>query len=610
MRRSIIKSCSILAVTVACVTAISSCKKAFDVEPENVVDKTQMYRNVFDADAAVIGVYGKLMKLAKPYILLNELRADLMDVTANADENLQQLNTHTVKEGNPYIDPRPFYDVIVNCNDVLKNFDIMLRENKMKEDEYKQRYSDIACIRTWVYLQLGVHFGEIPYVTSPLEQASDLYDESKFPMVKLPALIDTLVAYTEKLPYAGDYPTTASLFTNVDGYSTQRFFINKNMLMGDLYLWDGQYDRAAERYRRVMDNNGSSGLGEMFYNQYKISSFADASITYGRAQDINSLIYTPGWRYLFERGQDNQFNYEWMWVLPFDKSFEPQNPLIDLFSPNGGSYLVKPSQLAIDNWNAQTQVFTYGTVTATAPAVLRDNFPFDSRGLFTCRYINSQPVIMKYLYNYLGTNNLPISLFNKTGKWFLCRAATLHLHYAEAANRAGQMKVAYAITNRGIKETYDTLPGAARNRDVTNWQQTFLPAPYDFDAREGDAPSYRSNWYRNQGIRGRAGLGRVKFDSTRYFNTAATTFLKPYKDSLGFQQFVENMIVDEDALELAYEGNRWTDLVRVALRKNDPSFLANKVAAKFERAGRTDLAASVRGRLMDPNNWFLPFKWK
>lgn len=609
MRRSII-NCSILAVTVACVTGISSCKKTFDVEPENVVDKTQMYRNVYDADAAVIGVYGKLMKLAKPYILLNELRADLMDVTINADENLQQLSTHTEKAGNPYIDPRPFYDVIVNCNDVLKNFDIMHSQNKLKDDEYGQRYSDVGSIRSWVYLQLGVHFGEIPYVTSPLEQASDLYDESKFPMVKLPALIDSLVAFTEKLPYTNDYPTSATLQTSVDGYVTQRFFINKNVLMGDLYLWDGQYDKAAERYRRVMDINGPAGNSEAFYNQYRISSFGDAGITYSRAQDITSLVYTPGWRYLFERGQDAQFNYEWIWVLPFDKSFEPQNPLIDLFSPSGGSYLVKPSQLAIDNWNAQTQIFTYTAGTSTAAAVFRDNFPFDSRGIFTYRNINNQPVIMKYLYNYLGTNNLPISLFNKTGKWFLCRAATLHLHYAEAANRAGKMKVAYAIVNRGIKETYDTLPGAARTRDVTNWQQTFLDPPYNFDAREGDAPAYRNNWYRNQGIRGRAALGRVKFDSTRYFDMSVKSFFKPYTDSLGFQQFVENMIVDEDGLELAYEGNRWTDLVRVALRKNDPSFLANKVAAKFERGGNPGLAATVRGRLMDPNNWFLPFKWK
>ncbi|THU36062.1 RagB/SusD family nutrient uptake outer membrane protein [Niastella caeni] len=610
MRGSIIKRYSILLVTVACVSAISSCKKIFDVEPENAVDKTQMYRNVFDADAAVIGVYGKLMKLAKPYILLNELRGDLMDVTLNADENLQQLNTHSAKADNPYIDPRPFYDVIINCNDVLYNFDIMISESKLKDIEYRQRYSDVASIRSWVYLQLGIHFGEIPYVTSPLEEASDLNDMSKFPMVKLEALIDSLVSFTEKLPFTEDYPTGTTLMTTVDGYSTSRFFINKNILLGDLYLWDGQYDKAADRYKRVMEINGPSGNSEAFFNQYRISSFSDAGIFYTRAQDFSSLVYTPGWRYLFERSQDNQFNYEWIWVLPFDKNFEPQNPLIDLFSPNGGSYLVKPSQLAMDNWNSQTQVFTYASGTSTAAAVLRDNFPLDSRGLFTWRTINGQPVIMKYLYNYLGTNLLPINSFNKAGKWFLTRAATLHLHYAEAANRAGKMKVAYALTNRGIKETYDTLPGAARTRDVTKWQQTFLPYPYDFDAREGDAPSYRNNWYRNQGIRGRAALRSAKFDSARYFNLAASGFNKPLSDSLGFQQFVENMIIDENALELAYEGNRWPDLVRVALRKNDPSYLANKIATKFERAGNPGLAASIRAKLSNKDNWFLPFKWK
>jgi hypothetical protein len=266
--------------------------------------------------------------------------------------------------------------------------------------------------------------------------------------------------------------------------------------------------------------------------------------------------------------------------------------------------------LAIDNWNSQTQVFTYVSGTSTAAAVLRDNFPLDSRGVFTYRYINGQPVIMKYLYNYLGSDLLPGNIFNKTGKWFLTRAATLHLHYAEAANRAGKMKVAYALVNRGIKEAYDTLPGAARTRDVTNWQQTFLPYPYDFDAREGDAPSYRNNWYRNQGIRGRAALRSVKFDSAKYFNLSASGFFKPLTDSLGFMQFVENMIVDEDGLELAYEGNRWSDLVRVALRKNDPSFLANKIATKFERAGNAGLAASIRARLSNKDNWFLPFKWQ
>jgi starch-binding outer membrane protein, SusD/RagB family len=491
---------------------------------------------------------------------------------------------------------------------VLKNFIIMKETNKMKEDEFRQRYSDVGAVRSWLYLQLGIHFGKIPYVTDPLAQVTDLKNQANFPLIELDPLIDSLVKFTESLPFKDDYPTGTTLQTVVDGYSTSKFFINKNMLLGDLYLWDGQYDKAAESFKRVMNINGTVGNTELFYNQYKISSFNEAGINYSRVLDFSSLVYTPGWRYLFERGQDNPYNWEWIWALPFDRNFEPQNPFVDLFSPSGGSYLVKPSQQAMDYWNSQTQIYTFTAGTTTAGAVYRDNFPFDSRGTFSYKMINGQPVIMKFLYNYLGTNDLPINLFSKQGKWFLSRAATLHLHYAEAANRAGKDKIAYALVNRGIKDTYDPLPGAAQNRDVTNIQQTFLPFPYDFDARLGDAPPFRAPWYRGQGIRGRAAVKNVPIDSARYFNMSVPA-PRPLLDAEGLKIAVEDMIIAEDALELAFEGERWPDLLRVAIRRNDPSFIADKVYNKLLKSGLSAGAASqARAKLMS-KNWFLPFKW-
>lgn len=587
----------------------TSCKKTLDVLPKSEVDQSQSYRNVYDADAAVIGIYGKVMKLAKQYIILNELRGDLMDITANSDIYLKQLSEQTVTADNPYINPQPFYDVIINCNDALKNFTIMYQQNKLKADEYTQRYSDIGAIRSWVYLQLGVHFGNIPYVTDPLSQVSDLRDATKFPMLPLNQLIDSLVKFTENLPYLENYPTGTNLQTVVDGYPTTKFFINKNILLGDLYLWQGQYDKAADFYKRVMMINGPVGNTELWYNQYRISSFANAGVTYSRAQDFSSLVYTNGWRYLFERPvTDNEFNWEMIWTLPFDKNFAPQNPFIDLFSPNGGSYLVKPSQQAIDNWNSQTQVYTLTAGSTTAPVVFADNFPFDSRGIFTYRNIGGQPVIMKFLYNYLGTDNLPINILSKQGKWFLTRAATLHLHFAEAANRAGKNKVAYALVNRGIGYTYDTLPGGANGRNVTNWMQTKEPYPYDFDGRVADAPPYRNTWYRNQGIRGRAGLKVVAIDSVRYFDMSVPA-PRPLINPEGLKVAVENMIMDENALELAYEGERWPDLLRVAIRRNDPAYIADKIYSKLLKSGMSAGAASqARAKLLG-KNWFLPFKW-
>src|SRR5687768_10767872 len=107
MKKLIIPFC-LLAVLM--ITGMASCKKIFDVQPKDELDESQMYRNVYDADAAIIGLYGQFQSLAERYILLNELRADLIDVTANADEYLRQLSTHSVTEDNPYANPRPFYE--------------------------------------------------------------------------------------------------------------------------------------------------------------------------------------------------------------------------------------------------------------------------------------------------------------------------------------------------------------------------------------------------------------------------------------------------------------------------------------------------------------------
>ena len=64
---------------------------------------------------------------------------------------------------------------------------------------------------------------------------------------------------------------------------------------------------------------------------------------------------------------------------------------------------------------------------------------------------------------------------------------------------------------------------------------------------------------------------------------------------------MENLIIDEMALEGAFEGYRFNDLMRVALRRGDPSYLAAPVAC---RNGESNNA--LYSLLMDPKNWYLP----
>jgi hypothetical protein len=588
--------------------SITSCKKLLDKTPETYLTANNMYRDVYDADAAVIGVYGKLMNLSKQYIVLNELRADLLQVTDNADANLRELNTHSVSAGNPYADPTPFYSVINACNDVLKNLKIMIAANKLKQSEFDQRYSDIGALRSWLYLQLGIHWGDqVKYVTNPLETITAVKDLNNYPTLAFNTLLDSLISFTNTLPYQQPYPFGTSintgLITNFDGSNTRRFFIDKFALLGDLNLWKGNYTQAASFYRKLMEPNLNgydadiSGLfngGDQFYQEFKqpyadVAKNNDLCVGYIRYKesDLGSLIdnNAQGWRSIFARSQDLLWYQQMVWVLPFNSNFAPTNPFVDLFSNQGGSYLVKPSTVAMNNWNSQMQSSHGGTdYYDTLPG-----FPFDARGNFTWRTISGQPVIVKYLYNYLdATSFVPTNILTKNGQWFLNRAANIHLHFAEAANRDGRKKLAYAFVNKGISSTFDPNPGVS-GRDVTGIMNTLYDNyPYNFDARNGETPRYRGDWYRNAGIRGCAGLKKVTISGD---STLA----------------IENSILNESALELAYEGHRWPDLVRIALRRNDPSVVANAVYQKLLKDGNPQ-AAAVQTKLMDKKNWYLPFK--
>jgi hypothetical protein len=569
--------------------SLSSCEEYLDVEPQDKLAGEQLYRNVYDADAVVIGIYGKFMGLAGKYVMLNEMRADLMTTTYNSDPYLKELSEQNISAENPYVNPKDFYEVIQNCNDALKNFNIMVADKKFTQSQYEQRYADVACIRSWIYLQLGIQYGTVPYITEPITTLEDVKDISKYPRLSFNQLLDELVKFTEGLTYKKQYDATSSLVVTVDGYYTPKFFINKECLLGDLQLWKGNYQQAAMHYKNVLETSSDLPSSTALYETYRMSIFGgsgnnDFLVAYPSGQYYDaSAVYntdTQGWKSMFARTRDAVWNTEWIWSLPFDSKFAPKNPFIAIFSKTGGQYLAKPSQRAISLWESTSNY-------------QKNGIPYDARGnKFTYKMVGNDPVIMKYLYKY----ETAADVFKTDGDWFLYRAEKLNLRYAEAANRDNQHRIADAILNVGILKAFNRGNLSVSTDDVTNSMNTIIgtnrrPFPYDFDARQGEHPYYRGNWYRSGGVRGRANL-----------QPAAVVV----GDSL---MSIENNIIDEAGLSLAYEGNRWEDLVRISLRRNNPAFLADKVYDKLNKEGNTH-AAEVRAKLMNVNNWYLPFTWK
>lgn len=397
--------------------------------------------------------------------------------------------------------------------------------------------------------------------------------------------------------YLSNYPTydknnTATLSspnTTVDTYPLNLAFINKIMLLGDLYLWHGEYTNASIQYKYISEdgfrniaNTGDAGKYERFNVNY--SQFA---VSYDASQKLTKTNI-DGWQSIWSRPtEDTNAQREWQWTLPFDKAFLPVNPFVDLFSNQGGKYLLTASQLAMDNWNNNNP-------TTSVQQIQNNNIPYDVRGQLTVQTINGQPVIVKPLYGYLDFNSLiPVNIAQKTGRWLIYRTTDMQLHYAEAACNDNQVKIAYGLVNVGINKIFNGYypKSTPSGYSPTNYEQTFQAAPYDMDARSGGTQDYHTAWYKEVGSRTRANLQPLPI--TLYTNN----------DKIG----MENAIIDEDGLELAYEGFRWGDLLRVALRRNDPAFLADKVYEKLLRDHNPN-ASAVRAKLMNQDNWYLPFK--
>jgi starch-binding outer membrane protein, SusD/RagB family len=566
----------------------NSCKKMMEPNEGEVLFTENVYRDINDADAAIRGLYGKLMDLAPQYVVLNELRADLMDVTDNADYTLQQICRHEpITKDNTWASPKLFFLLINDCNDVMKHFNIMLKELKFKQEEYNQRYTDVATLRSWLYLQLVIHYGKVPYITQPIERIEDvaLADSTNYPWLGIEDMVDSLVSCMEALPYKGKY-TDASFNTTWSGFNTKVMFIDKEYFLGELHLWNGDYLQAASYYKNIMERTLSTGT---IYDNYKMSTdnvLSRFGSGYGPdnryADNYNDINRAWNhWPNMFKvSGTD--FYTEWIWVLYFHSTLE-LNPFIDIFSNTAGNYYLKPSQAAMDDWSAQTQNNGFS-------GDFRGNI-LDSYGLSgntgSYKMSNNQPVITKYIMEYNTA-----APYEKPGKWYLWRAAGLHLHYCEAANRDGQPRLAHALLNNGINTNYPPLNG----NDYTYANQTLLPFPYDFDARTTSdvqtPPRYRGLWHRNYGIRGRISMRSIPL------NAVSTV------DSISV---LETQILDESGRELAYEGERWADLVRISIHRNDNSILADRVYNKLLKAGYPG-AAAVRQKLMDRKNWFLPLK--
>lgn len=559
--------------------AFTGCDDILDSESLHIL-KEEDYRMSETSDSlySMVGVITQLQKLADSYVVLGELRGDLVDVTENSRQDLIDINQFNAGVDNEYADIKKYYSVINNCNYIINNIDtsFIIKSKKVLMPEFV----GLKTIRAWTYLQMALNFGKVKYYSSPVLTVQEAEEVTKTDKIGMDELADLLIKDLE--PYVGQKgPGVVS----IDGARLGLAFPDVRLILGDLYLWRQDYEMAANLYHDylfykspkfivddqysayfeaengiVTDYVSSSWFRAVFYNENPRIFTLFSSLTEGEPSELFSMTYPD-----------------------FGVGIQAPKWKTTIY----GKYELAPSEVAVNNWET-TNYFN-------------DNYETSGDGRGKGSYLNESSIDPEtyetFSVNYIS-KFYPYTTDGNYSAINLSRKSIVYLKYAEAVNRLGKPNLAFAVIKNGLSNV--TLA----NKNIVPKHEKTVPLPNymnfthaDFDDNIGTAMRGQAVKYYQTSV-GYRDLRNAQKDTTfiipEFIGDDAKT------DSI---EYVEDLIVKEMALESAFEGNRFQDLMRVAIRRNDPGYLAKKVATKHK-----DNQIAMEAELMNPDNWYLPSK--
>lgn len=595
----------ILAVVSA--MTLTSCGDFLEIEPRNIVTEDNFWDEKADVESMIMGCYVQMQSDAfmRRCVVWGEVRSDnVIDGTDNRhgekDMNLHRACTNAIRSDNPYTAWEVFYNVINRCNIIIKKApEVQQADPDFTASECAAMVAECSGIRALCYFYLVRAFNNVPFYFDPIQSEDEVIN---LPATSRNEVIDALISDLQG--------QVGNAYKALPGYKTPggtKYNSNRMTqngiyaLLCDLCLWRGRYDEVCT-YADIVLQAKLKEYDELEYSdESKLSVYQDVPKLFMYPGDTNAPKMTS------KLTQQKIEGYPLYTYFTFPRTNASSLMITDNWHRNtfnaergnGFEGLFELNYYAVGGNDPAGS----GGVANSMVSVLYGNWlPSGGNAGAGLLFANSD------IGNECDTDNPNPTRTQKNHFFLNANDIRYHTSYhGEKTSGQGSGSNYIRKFNCGTVSLTATLTGNV----VVNPVYTFMPVSY-----------LAGNWifYRISDVllmKAEALYKQGKYDEA--FNLIWITYKRSLIDSetdtkkevkdlqleksayTASADYMRDLLLGERQREFLFEGKRWFDLVRFAVRDGEYDLLRNAVRTKYSASG------SASDLFPNENSLFMPY---